>query len=122
MSFRNQGLLSQERCATCKFFKKYRGVEKGTCENDDVFQYADSKSDLDNIDNESLIIMGNAVAVVGTNYFCGRYVSRKEKNSLSVANEFQHSGGYTPSAEKKHSKRRRGGRPHPSDVPETINF
>ena len=57
-------------CNKCKYFSKYRGLEFGPCNNDNLFQYADNKEDLASIDPDNLIIMGEAIPVVGIKYFC----------------------------------------------------
>lgn len=92
-------------CANCRHFSKYRGINYGQCNNDDVFQYADNKEDLKNFNNDSLIIMGNAVTVVGTDYWCGAYVSRKEKESPTETKDYRRNAGFTPPAERKHRMR-----------------
>ena len=102
MSKRLDEIMPPGNCSSCKYFSKYRGINYGQCNNDNVFQYADNKDDLKNFSDDSLIIMGNAVTVVGTNYWCGAYMSRKDKDIPTETKDFKKHSGFTPASERKH--------------------
>lgn len=91
-------------CKTCKFFKKKRGIPFGDCSNDELFQYAETNEDLADIGDNTLVIFGEGVPVVGVNYKCRNYVSRNQKKekTLSETEDFKNRDrGYIPPAQKK---------------------
>lgn len=75
------------KCSNCKYFSKYRGLDYGKCENDDLFQFADSKEDLKNFATTTLLIMGNAIPVVGIDYKCFLFEPRGSKKELLTSDK-----------------------------------
>ena len=94
------------KCNGCKFFQRYRGQKFGSCNNDMLFQYAEDKSDLENFDSDSLILMGDDITpVVGENYSCFLF-EPKQKSYEGMPNptkDFKghHTQGYHPPAQQK---------------------
>lgn len=90
-------------CKNCKFFKKIRGHSFGECSNDDAFQYAEEKQDLEGLGDNVLVIMGEGVPVVGMEYKCAHYASKKATHDkvLSATSDFSDNSGFRPIAQKK---------------------
>jgi hypothetical protein len=103
-------------CKECKFFKKIRSLPFGECSNDEVFQYAEDKEDLKDIGNNVLVILGEGEPVVGIEYSCSNFVSRKlnKQKTITKTSDFDtDSSNFIPDAKKKRqgiasSGRRRG--------------
>ena len=103
-------------CKSCKFFKKIRNFSFGECSNDDIFQYAESKEELEGLGDNVLVIMGEGSPVVGMEYKCSHYTSRRAapERVLSATNDLANIGNFKPEAQKKREGyrgaiRRRGG-------------
>ena len=96
-------------CKNCKYFKKIRNHHFGECSNDDFFQYAEDKDDLVELGNDTLVIMGQGEPIVGTEYECPQFVSRKEvrNKELTATHDFRESGGFKPPAQQKRQGRGR---------------
>ena len=90
-------------CKSCKYFKKIRNYPFGECSNDDIFQYAESKEDLEGLGENILVIMGDGIPVVGMEYKCSHYASKKSvpEKVLSSTNDFNNGAGFKPPAQKK---------------------
>ena len=90
-------------CKNCKYFKKIRGHHFGECSNDDFFQYAEDKNDLEGLGDNTLVIMGGGEPIVGTEYECQQYISRRENTNkvLTSTNDFRQGSGFKPPAEQK---------------------
>lgn len=80
-----------------------RNLHFGECSNDKVFQYAENKEDLKELGDSTLVIVGEGQPIVGINYMCAFYVSRKEnkKPKLSATNDSSFNRGFIPPARKK---------------------
>lgn len=94
-------------CKNCKFFKKTRNIPFGECSNDEVFQYAEDREDLKEIGNNTLVIVGEGEAMVGLEYQCSSYVSKKDaqKETLNSTGDFQKGNqNFVPPAKKKRGK------------------
>jgi len=96
-------------CKSCKHFKKIRGHHFGECSNDDFFQYAENKDDLTDLGDNTLVIMGGGEPIVGTEYECPQYLSRREPSNkvLTPTNDFREGSSFKPPAQQ---KRRGAGR------------